>query len=153
MLNKAGLDALRKDLAENAGARAEVGIFAEHNERGYEISTNAEIGLVHEEGKISDAIPRRSFLRDPLTFVLPKFVEGNPSKWIGIMREKGLLGVLKTLGHLGENVVHQAFESGGFGQWPANRPSTLKKKHGNRPLIDTHQLASSVSSRVTTEAA
>ena len=56
--------------------------------------------------------------------------------------------LLARLGLFAETLVQRAFETSGFGQWPALQSSTVKAKGSSAPLIDTGQLRRSISSEV-----
>lgn len=110
---------------------------------------NAGIGLIQEVGSISNGIPARSFLRMPLetktdklnaTFERPgvkkKLLEGN------------VKGAMDDLGFVAEEIIDDAFKSGGFGQWAPNAPSTIDRKGSSKPLIDKSELRRSITHKV-----
>lgn len=60
------------------------------------------------------------------------------------------LKILIRLGIACENVIQDAFSSGGFGFWKFILPSTVRRKGSARELIDTGQLRRSITSKVGT---
>lgn len=164
-LNMMKLEAIQKQLGKKLVA--EVGIMGSNVARqavkttakGNRIAdkkkasplTNAEVGLKHEKGSLSENIPRRSFLEMPLKDKLP----GAMGKIGGILlvgiEATNILMVYQKLGLVAEGIVLGAFNSSGYGQWPPNAPLTIKIKGSSRPLIDTAQLRKSITSRVATK--
>jgi len=144
-LNTKGLQSLKRKLKTAEWARAEVGIFSDHDARD-DGESNVAIGKQHEFGQ---GVPRRSFLEIPMLTEFPRIVDNNEPELAAAFVEDGAKPVLERLGFMGEAAIQEAFETSGFGQWPANSPYTLLFKHGEKPLIDTSQLRQSISSRVT----
>lgn len=171
-LQTMGLDNLLKALNENAG-RVRLGILGSTAERHAEVNVdeitgerhgsgassvnNAEIGLKHEFGGPSLLpngvvinLPQRSFLRVPLITHYQKYLEAS-----GAFDRATLANVLKTgkftkwlakIGIIGEHVVLEAFDSGGFGEWKA---SNMDFKKNHQTLVETQQLRNSIISEVT----
>lgn len=107
--------------------------------------TNAMIGMVHEFGSVSKKIPQRSFLQMPIREYLSGFLKGTPElkkEFLDIIDSRGLRRFMKRIGVVGEEVVQAAFESGGFGNWPA------PKHRDGMPLIDTGELRKAITSDV-----
>lgn len=112
--------------------------------------TVAEIGAIHEFGKLSDpSFPVRSFLRMPLN---EKFYSALKSA--GGFRKDVTSDVLKTgnfgpwlhkCGALAVGVIQEAFNTGGFGQW---KPSQMHRKKNHATLIETGQLRNSITYEV-----
>ncbi len=166
-LNLAPLEMLSADIKANARARVHVGVLRDHNARtdGSDAG-NATIGLVHEFGSPTKNIPERSWLRMPLIVALPKVIEeAGPGFWKRLVLERGVLVGLKALGIAAEDAIQQAFETGGFGRWPAwsvrygrRRERGLRQIlgledfigpiHPGSLLIETGELRQSVTSRV-----
>lgn len=139
-LNTTGLQALVEDVKKFSRVTADVGVF---NPR------NAEIGFAHEFGVITRGLPERSFLRMPITAKLPgEIAKQSTDAWKKLLQTKGLRGVMQVLGLMSEKSVQDAFDTGGFGQWPALKPSTVRNKGSTAILIDTAQLRQAVTSRV-----
>jgi phage gpG-like protein len=112
--------------------------------------TNAEIGAIHEYGKLSDPdFPVRSFLRMPLA---EKFYSEMRSS--GAYRDDVVKEVLKTAsfrpwlekaGAIALGVVQDAFNTGGFGKW---KPSDMRRKKNAQTLVETQQLRNSITYEV-----
>ncbi len=145
---KKGLDELRAQLTAMPKARAHVGLFAEKSIRKAGTIDNPNLGLEHEYGDPRVKLPQRSFLRLPLIRWLGPEVELKGRSLFRMLRSKGLPGMLKLIGVLGESVVQRAFVTGGFGAWPKLANTTIKRKGSAKILIETAQLRKAVSSRV-----
>ena len=121
--------------------------------------TNVEIGLLHEfgdvEGEIEkfgsyeEAVPIRSFIKMPLEHKKDFLLKSMNKKMIKAALVMGnVKKALEILGVEAENVIQEAFESGGFGKWAPLAPSTIEKKGSAAILIETGQLRRSISSQV-----
>jgi len=125
---------------------AKVGVLAGKNNR-KDDGTNASIGYKHEFGK--DGMPQRSFLRVPLVDNLQKFLNKSNAfteeVLLKVIDEKSLTEWVIKMGHVGENVVAEAFHSTGFGKWKKSNMSFKKVK---QTLVETQQLRNSISSEV-----
>lgn len=119
------LPALGRALRAFKNARVRVGILSGAKVGRYDIEkttqdkfNNPTLGIVHEFGSKLRNIPARSFLRMPLTLFLPKRIQQiGIAVWRALVIQNGPLLALKQLGVAGENVVQEAFETGGFGRW------------------------------------
>jgi phage gpG-like protein len=150
--NMDGLNSFVRALDESGKFNVKVGVLgAKVNRKDTAHLTNAEIGAKHEYGSPAENVPVRSFLRMPL--------QDKADEALDILQHEGLLGMLaqgkiglifKLLGVACENVVGQAFETGGFGNWKPLTAFTIERKiqHNPQPLIDTRQLQRSITSRV-----
>lgn len=134
-----------------------VGIFGSHNSREKDAArgsgaslTNAQIGAKHEFGSFTEGIPMRSFLRMPLSLKSDQILKEASVGLLPLLAAGKMVPILKRLGFICENVIQQAFSSGGFGQWKANAPFTVQKKGPAAILIDTSQLRRSIASKVDT---
>jgi len=111
--------------------------------------TNAEIGAVHEFGRNSKPkIPQRSFLWMPLKLYLQDYVNKKSSVFNRLITLADMHTMYELLGITAENVVQSAFQTGGFGNWPALSSVTIARKGSDKILIDTAQLLKWVTSRV-----
>jgi hypothetical protein len=142
--NFSGLDKFQKSFKENKVAK--VGIFSDKNARD-DAMTNVKVGMKHEFGSFSEGIPRRSFLRDPMTFKRKELLK-QAKKIIDRDIDKGIEFVLEKIGVLGETIVQEAFATGGFGAWQPLSDTTIKKKNSSSVLIDTGQLRRAIISKV-----
>lgn len=110
---------------------------------------NATIGAVHEFGSITKNIPRRSFLNDPLR-LKAKEINATLAKSIpaNITKNNGMFIVFSQIGAKAEQIVQQAFSTGGFGKWEDLKERSIKAKRSSSKLINTGQLRRSISSSV-----
>ncbi len=125
-----------------------VGIFGNKTARNDTSKTNAEIGLTHEYGSISDNIPVRSFLRMPLSEKskeLVAFASSEKKKIEHQMSKGNIRNLFVLLGIKAEAIIQEAFETGGFGKWLPKKPREDGK---NSPLIVEGELRRSISSKV-----
>lgn len=110
---------------------------------------NVTLGIIHEFGSETKNIPPRSFLRMPMEMKKDVLIQFLQSKAIKKLIEAGNVAmVYKLLGIQGENIVHDAFATGGFGQWRGLEAATVARKGSSAILIDTRQLERAVSSWV-----
>lgn len=147
-LNTKGLDGLVKAMKENL-SRARVGVLGAKTLRKSPGDTNAGIGAIHEFG--SSKMPQRSFLRVPISDNLQKRMESSGALDKDVLKDVIKQGTfipwLKKMAVLAEQIVAEAFETQGFGKWPAWRTPGYKNEH-NRILDDTGQLKDSITSEV-----
>jgi phage gpG-like protein len=143
-----GLQSLIKAL-EKKSPTARVGILGSSSQRRGK-SSNAFIGACHEFG--TTTIPQRSFLRVPITERLDKEMKKSGAFTKGSLQEivqaRSLLPWVKKLAIIGEGIVADAFNTGGFGKWPALQPETMKHKRVKQILVETQQLRNSITSEV-----
>lgn len=151
---KADLNVLNKFIMSLTGVNGmsvKVGILAGKNSRSDgNKETNASIGIKHEFGRMSSRprIRQRSFLKMPLetkSDELTKTVMGYAVEELAAGTPETLLA---KIGITAEGIIHQAFDTGGFGKWKALRPMTIEKKGHDRILIETMQLQRSITSEV-----
>lgn len=148
VLNVDGLNKMLKALKGKPPV-IRVGILGSHNARNDKSGlSNSDIGAEHEFG--SSKMPRRSFLRVPLSDYLDKRIAS-----AGLITEDSLKEVLKTgsvipwcktIGNIAVSVVEEAFNSNGFGQW-APWKNGYTSLTGNI-LKNTQQLSESISFEV-----
>lgn len=112
---------------------------------------NATIGLIHEKGSLTRNIPRRSFLEMPLKKKLPEVMGRIGNELVRGVSAANIEIVYRQLGVIAEGIVLRAFSTSGYGDWPANSPTTIARKKSSKPLIDTAQLRKSISNRVVTK--
>lgn len=112
--------------------------------------TNPQIAAKHEFGI---GVPRRSMLRMPLHLHGDRVLKEAQAdareqlKNVGKSPRRTAKKILDRLGIAGENLVQDAFATGGFGSWKPNAPATIALKGSAAPLIDTAQLRRAVDSR------
>ena len=168
--NMDSLNAMARTLALGRGYRVQVGIFGEDNARSEAAApdkrtkgglrrtipkskasmTNAEVGAIHEFGQLTanPPIPPRSFLRMPLATKSRQIINGTAKVAFAFLKKADLNGLFTRIGLECENVVREAFASGGFGQWPKLSKYTVAKKGSSAILIDTGQLRRAIASKV-----
>lgn len=148
MLNTKVLDKILKGLKKPPVAA--VGVMGDHAHRKEGEETNASIGARHEFG--TDKLPIRSFLRVPLTNKMSEFLEKSGAfdqeSLDEIIRTGSLEAWVKKIGVVGEAVVLEAFNTGGFGEW---KPSDMTHKKVHQTLVETQQLRNSITSEVREE--
>jgi len=143
------LEKLQEGLDESKQLVAKVGILGDSGARTEDGLSNAEIGAVHEFGSMTNNIPRRSFLKDPLILKRPElasFISKAIAKHIGdpdMIRQ-----VLTKAGIVAEGIIQDAFNTGGFGTWEELKPQTIQRKGSEAKLIDKSELRGSIVSQV-----
>lgn len=151
--NLNGLEEMRQAIGNRYVAR--VGII---NGKAGEIHdkskyTNAQIGEVQLFGSITNHIPPRDFLVMPLQIKGREFTASLGASSIKTAFEnRQYKKVFTLIGVAAEAIVQQAFDTGGFGQWPPNAPATIRAKSRGKGatsiLINTGQMRAAVSSDV-----
>lgn len=127
---------------------AKIGILGNKTNRNNQ-NTNALIGAIHEFGSVTKNIPRRSFLKDPITLKakeIEKVVADSLSK--DFVKKGGDAIAFERAAIKGEEIVQRAFQAGGFGKWEPLSKKTIDRKGSSSKLIDTAQLRKSISSKV-----
>jgi hypothetical protein len=112
--------------------------------------TNAEIGLVQQFGSIEKNIPPRDFLIQPVKMHGKQIIEtlNKSNLFKTAIDNNATIKAVKLLGVAAESWVKMGFTNAGFGTWAPNAPYTIAKKGSSAPLVDTGQLARSISSDV-----
>jgi hypothetical protein len=145
--NLEGLEKLQENMKTKLVAK--LGIFADDNARSNGGLTNAEIGARHEFGVISEGLPRRSFLRDPIELKRKELLKkADRIIKANVDKEDGDEKIFELIGVVGEAIVQEAFESGGYGTWQSLSQMTVDKKGSSQILIDSSQLRRAVISKV-----
>lgn len=149
-LNSKVLDDLIKAM-KSKPVTAKVGILGNKNVR-REGGSNATIGAAHEFG--SSKLPQRSFLRMPISENLNKELEkagGLDEEVIKkVIKDKDFYNYVEKMAILAVSIVMQAFETGGFGKWPAlsekYAQQRLNRHQGSQILVipESHQLRDSI---------
>ena len=110
--------------------------------------TNADIGAMCELGNRLRKRPPRSWLRMPLMTKIEAIVKDSAKSFEGSAQTGNPTQFLEQVGINAEKYIKFAFETGGFGKWAANAPSTVERKGSSAPNIDTSQLRRAVVSMV-----
>lgn len=152
-----------KNLDALFGSRryVKVGVLAgQKNQRDDNTQNNATIGAVHEFGSITKKIPKRSFIRNPLTGMSNReeVFEKAVSGFNYGMESGNFVSFWDALGSSLVEKILDAFDQSGPG-WAPLSESTIaarKRRHsrkggGEKPLIDTGQLRRSISYKVISE--
>ncbi len=145
-LNTDALDKLVKALKTNMSVK--VGILGDKAARSSDGGlNNATIGAYHEFG--TTQLPQRSFLRMPIIFFLDTRLQKaglfSNDAVKEIIRTGSLKSTFQKIGIVAEQIVADAFDTGGFGQWP---PSNMARKTNHQTLVETTQLRNSITSEV-----
>lgn len=152
-LSTTGLDKLLKVLKAPAGI-CRVGILGEKTTRFDDDKSksglsNATIGAMHEFG--TEHLPQRSFLRVPIADKLSKALDEsgllNEGSFKIVLKEGTSKTWLKQIAIVAEGIVAEAFDSNGFGKWPAWKTPGYENNTGDI-LVDTQQLRNSITSEV-----
>ena len=126
-----------------------IGILGANTSRRDSVSNNATVGACHEYG--TETLPIRSFLRMPLNDHLQEYLDR-----AGAFKNDTITEIIKTgtlipwmekIAVTAENVVQEAFHTGGFGKWEKWKDPDYKN-HTGQILVDTTQLRDSITSRV-----
>lgn len=150
-INDKMLNRLAKQLKEPM-PRLLVGIMGAKNIRKKETDIdNASVGVTHEFGSPSEGIPKRSFLRMPLSLKLNSEISGFlplPNSWQKklVTRDGWDLFMRKT-GALSLKIIKSAFQTRGFGTWKPWRNKNYSNNAG-MVLVDTTQLRDSITFRI-----
>lgn len=147
-LNLKGFEALRKGLNKNQYVK--VGVFQAYKaaRKDDEIS-NPELAIIQEFGSVSQNIPPRSFVRMPIQEKQKEILAfAADKKQADLLMAGDKKKALKNLGVFAEGIIQRAFDTGGFGKWAPNKPSTIRQKGSSKPLIDTSELRRAVTSKV-----
>lgn len=125
---------------------ARVGILGNTTGRDGQL-TNAQVGAFHEFG--TSKLPIRSFLRVPILENFRRFLYKSNQFTPGKLKEVVAAGSarkwVEIIGVIAEDVVAEAFATGGFGKW---KPSNMKFKKNHQTLVETQQLRDSITSDV-----
>jgi len=126
---------------------ARVGVLGSKTMRNTSAQNNATIGARHEFGE--EGMPTRSFLRVPISAKLQSYAEKagafTPDSLKQVIKEGSFTLWNKKLGAIGEQIVSDAFDTGGFGEW---KPSDMRYKKNHQTLVETQQLRNSITSEV-----
>lgn len=124
----------------------DIGILGSTNETEEGGKTLAGIGAVHEFGYPEGGIPERSFIRMPLESGQQDIEKALESKLKTLLEKGDIEGIFKLIGIAGEARIQEAFDSGGFGQWPDIKDATKKRKGSDAILIDDGSLRKAITS-------
>lgn len=99
-----------------------------------------------EEGKKYNikGVPTRSFIRMPLKLFLPSLIEQNSESIKRFRSPKAVENLMSMVGDSCIEVIHEAFDTQGFGQWIEHQSESYKKDNDNPVLDRTGQLKNSI---------
>ena len=166
-LNTAGMEEFWGEMLATLESAVKVGVLRTTNARD-DGTTNAEVGLKNEFGDPRpsqttaaeeaargrgpmawEGTPKRSFLRMPLLEHLPVKITSETDTLRAVVEGASPgLTLPEAIGELAVQTVQEAFDTAGFGEWPANSPRTINWKGSSQPLLDSHQLRESITSEV-----
>lgn len=110
--------------------------------------TNAEVGFINEMGSPAKGIPARPWLSMPIRVKINQIMKDSARGFTDIIKDGDPIKFLTIVGINVEKWIGLAFDTRGFGSWPANSPATVEAKGSASPLIDTSQLRRAVVSMV-----
>ena len=110
-------------------------------------ATVGMVGAAQEFGTIDGKIPKRSFIIMPLQTHQEQIQKAVEPRMQAHLEAGDIKGIFVDIGIAAEGVIQDAFDSAGFGTWPANAESTIKQKGSDTPLIDKGLLRKSISSK------
>ncbi|MCK4782532.1 MAG: hypothetical protein KAV87_02195 [Desulfobacteraceae bacterium] len=149
-VNTKELQKVMKSLTDLNGLRVKVGVLSKNNARPDSKvgESNASIGAVHEYGSYSRNIPQRSFIKMPLTMKSEELVKEIKRLMQTSLENHNIVPLLTNVGNAAEGIIHEAFDSGGFGMWQPIGPATAERKMSEAILIDKAHLQMSIMSAV-----
>ena len=146
-LDTKGVDDLLKAMSDLPSIK--VGVLGPKDRRNVTTDSNATIGLEHEYGL--NGKPMRSFLRMPLIKALGPALEKSHAFTRDVLqkvlRDKSIVEWCKKIAIEAEGVIADAFDTGGFGEWPKWKNPNYTNNTG-MILVDTQQLRNSITSEV-----
>lgn len=159
------LQALREGLKMKVAIQ--VGVFQGKSARKDGPLSNADLASIHEYGSPEHGLPARSMLKIPIAEHAQQIMAPFKGKGEEFLAKEKLIKMYKLIGVAAENIVRQAFATGGFGKWApltyrtlmAKLSGSLKTRKGKIAkiskgqigqgiLIDSGQLRRAFSSRV-----
>lgn len=84
----------------------------------------------------------------PLSLHLGRLIKERGVRWIESLRKIGAKRTLAMLGLLGEQIIDEAFATGGWGSWAPLSSRTIRFKKSSAILIESAQMRKAVVSRV-----
>lgn len=139
-LNLKPLENIIKAMRPDAIPKIYVGIGSSNVARSGGSSDNLTIGTAHEFG--TSSIPKRSFLREPLSIQFSKKLDSSNQFSKKSVEEIAQKQTLKPwfdkIAGIALGTVHEGFATQGFGKWPPD------KVQDHQTLVDTGQLRDSI---------
>lgn len=138
---------LREKLQDLSKVQALVGIAQSTTPRRGEPINNAELMFIHSQGSPARGIPMRKVIEPAIAAdgtrqaIAAELKEATIAKLNN--RDLDALAYLKRAGMIGRNAA-VAWFTDPRNNWPPNKPSTIKQKGSDRPLIDTGALRAAI---------
>lgn len=124
-------------LGENGGKTQQGGV------------TLAFIGAVHEFGSLDGHNPERSFIRVPIETGQAEIEAAVEPMMARHLASGDVKAIFEDIGIAAEGRIQDAFDTGGFGQWPQLKEDTIKRKGSDSILIDEGDLRRAITSKAT----
>lgn len=124
----------------------DVGILGENAGKTEKGATLGLIGSVHEFGSPSRGIPKRSFILMPIQTRQEQIEKAVTPRFAEHLRKGDIHGIFVDIGIAAESQIQDAFDTGGFGSWPKDKPATKARKDSESILIDTGALRKAITS-------
>lgn len=146
------VNSLTKSLSMLSDYRFEIGVFTSKSKRKVLVGvTNAELMFIHENGSPLRNIPSRPVLELTLQYANSNLLSKTVSKCIDLIlagySEDDVKRELEKMAIRMENYARHIIYSKDPRLAP-NAPSTIARKGSDVPLLDTGQLARSITCRV-----
>jgi len=143
--DKRALEKIMRAFKDSKGPSVAIGIMGSSTRS--DGQSNAVVGAAHEFG--TSRLPKRSFLREPITENLDKklYAGGkfSDAEMKQVIREAGLKAWLNRIAILSEQVVQEAFDTAFGGRW---KRSNMKYKKNHQTLVESQQLRNAITSEV-----
>jgi phage gpG-like protein len=145
-----GYRAMLQRLAGAKGARVVVGVLADGPKREHGgdegPASLLEVAAIHEFGAPAGGIPQRSFIRGTVDDKAAEIRALQQAQAQRILR--GDVDTPTALEQVGVKVAGWVQQRIAQGIEPPNAASTVERKGSSKPLVDTGQLRSSITSKV-----
>ncbi len=145
-----GYQAMLHRLASAKGARVVVGVLADDAKREHDGESGKasllEVAAIHEFGAPAAGIPQRSFIRGTVDEKEAEIRELQAKQAQRILR--GDVDAPTALEQIGLKVTGMVQQRIARGIEPPLAAETVERKGSSKPLVDTGQLRSSITSKV-----
>lgn len=160
LANKGGADEISKDMdVAGLGALQEFGCDIKITQKmaAYLHLTAEELGLpkLEKQGDGYVHIPARSWLQMPLERrqalkkrIISKYGDYKEVVEDDIAQTGDLYSLALMVGSSAVELIQEAFDTDGFGQWQPNSPYTAANKGSEKPLVDKGKLRGAVTFEV-----
>lgn len=129
---------LHAETYENGSTTADVASWNE-------IEGNGETVDVKAQETFNHGTPKRSVIKVPLKLYEKEIYEAGKD----VIKKEGLSSqsiknALNAVGETARDAIIAAFDNSADGNWAENKPSTIKRKGSDKPMIHTGTLASNI---------